>query len=912
MYIEKLIIENYKGFSTRFELDLNEGVNIIVGNNEAGKSTILEAINLALTGVLNGKYIKNHLSQYLFNKDVEQSYIESFSGRAAQEPPMITIEVYFHDGPALFNGNGNLLRSNSASGIRFRIEFDSEYQEMYDALVASENPKNIPIEYYKVSWKSFARSSVTGRVIEYKSALIDSTATKFHNGSDVYISRIVRNRLETEQKVQISQAYRKLKEGFAGEDSIKAINESLNEELDISDRELSISVDFATKDAWEFGLTTYVDSIPFHFIGKGEQCIIKTNLSLTADRAQNAGIILLEEPENHLSHSKLNQFIKSVTNSSEGKQILISTHESFVANKLGLSNLILLAGKNTTRLNELDAGTQDFFKKLPGYQTLRMILCKKVILVEGDSDELIVQRAYMDSHEGKLPIEDGIDVISVKLTFKRFLFIAQQLNIPAAVVTDNDKDYAKNIERKYAEFEDCPTIDIIADRDEELHTLEPQFVRANNDDLEKLRDLVGLNAVKYDTEKKISKKFTKMKTKWAFIIRIILTERFNGVMSNKLVIAAAGSGKTTFLVNQALEDSSKRVLITTYTENNGAEIRKKIFKAKKCIPSNITVQSWFSFLIQHGIKPHLGSLHDDLVEEDLKGLHFSMTSSSLKRTGGGRSYRVPEAQTKRYYLDSGLRVYSDKAAKMAVKIDVNCEGASVNRIAKLFDLICIDEIQDLAGYDLDYIKLLFATESEVLLVGDPRQVTYVTHHENRHNAYRDGRIKEFCENECGGGNGEVEVDETTLQDSHRNPQSICEVANKLYPGLSETNACECCDRNGQDEGHIGVYLVKPVDITAYLSLYPATILRWDVRKEVEPGYLVANMGESKGQTMDRVLIYPTEPIHLWITDHTNDLANGARAKFYVALTRARYSSAIVFDFKDGTDYPGFIKFQLAQ
>lgn len=46
---------------------------------------------------------------------------------------------------------------------------------------------------------------------------------------------------------------------------------------------------------------------------------------------------------------------------------------------------------------------------------------------------------------------------------------------------------------------------------------------------------------------------------------------------NKLVIAAAGSGKTTYLINNALSvPENENVLITTYTEANADEIRKKI------------------------------------------------------------------------------------------------------------------------------------------------------------------------------------------------------------------------------------------------------------------------------------------------------------------------------------------------
>ena len=149
---------------------------------------------------------------------------------------------------------------------------------------------------------------------------------------------------------------------------------------------------------------------------------------------------MLEEPENHLSHSKLNQLVYDIKTKCDDKQILISTHSSFVANKLGLESLILLHDKKTLRLKELSTETKNFFEKLSGYDTLRLLLCKKAILVEGDSDELIVQKAYMLNNKGKLPIENGIDVISVGTSFLRFLEIADKMNKKVAVVTDNDGD----------------------------------------------------------------------------------------------------------------------------------------------------------------------------------------------------------------------------------------------------------------------------------------------------------------------------------------------------------------------------------------------------------------------------------------------------------------------------------------
>jgi predicted ATP-dependent endonuclease of OLD family len=68
-----------------------------------------------------------------------------------------------------------------------------------------------------------------------------------------------------------------------------------------------------------------------------------------------------------------------------------------------------------------------------------MILAKRTILVEGPSDELIVQKAFKAKH-GTLPLEAGIEVISVySLAFKRFLEIARALTLDTRVVTDNDE-----------------------------------------------------------------------------------------------------------------------------------------------------------------------------------------------------------------------------------------------------------------------------------------------------------------------------------------------------------------------------------------------------------------------------------------------------------------------------------------
>ena len=513
MNIKKVYIENFKSF-LKLELDLNSGINILVGNNEAGKSTILEAIHLALTGLLNGKYLRNELTEYLFNVECIQEYLEN-----PEILPYILIEIFFEDGKyPLFEGNLNYEKKDKESGISFKIAFDEKHQNMYNELLKDkDNIKTLPIEYYEIYWSSFARDTITSRSIPIKSAFIDSSSNRFQNGSDVYLSRIIRENLDENDLVKISQAHRKMRDVFMEDESIQIINAKVKTYSTLTAKELALSVELVSKNAWESSLMTYFDDIPFHYIGKGEQCIIKTDLALSHKKSKESNLLLIEEPENHLSHTKLNALINKIKTGNQDKQIIISTHSSFVANKLGLEHLIFLHDKQTTRLNQLSSDTQKFFEKIAGYDTLRLILCKKAILVEGDSDELVIQKAYMLQNSGKLPIEDEIDVISVGVAFKRFLEIAEKINKEVIVVTDNDGDI-EAVNKKYENYSGVnlkPNIKICFDSTVETgdlkignkpynyNTLEPKILKSN--DLAKLNTIFGTSHATEDDLRKYMK-----------------------------------------------------------------------------------------------------------------------------------------------------------------------------------------------------------------------------------------------------------------------------------------------------------------------------------------------------------------------------------------------------------------------
>ena len=512
IYIRSLHIENYKCYEN-VDVEFNNSTNIIVGNNEAGKSTIIEALNLCLSGLVNGRYIKNELNEYFFNRDA----IEKYRQNTNAIPPHILIEVYLDttDSDELNKVFANLKGSRNSKkqdtfGIKLRIMLDENYSDEYAAFKQVNSNQNVPIEYYRIEWKSFADQEITSRSIPIKPNIIDSSGTKYKNGSDYYISKIISNRLDKSEQIALMQAFRELKESFKSGDNLTAINGKIAKDSAISGKNVSVSVNTTEMNAWENILMTYFDDIPFTQIGQGEQSIIKTNLALSNIREDICNVVLIEEPENHLAHTNLNSLLKTIEESNKDRQIIITTHSSFVANKLGLSNLIFLNKRKPYYFKVIDESTQMYFRKLAGFETLRVILSDRAILVEGPSDELIVQKAYMKKHNGHLPIQDNIDVISVKgIQAKRFLTLVGDLPIRIAVVTDNDGDYDNNITARYKGFTEKDNIEVFSNKDNNQPTLEPSFVACNDE--EKLTKFLN-----YNGGKAISDYMQTCKSEWAY------------------------------------------------------------------------------------------------------------------------------------------------------------------------------------------------------------------------------------------------------------------------------------------------------------------------------------------------------------------------------------------------------------
>lgn len=258
-------------------------------------------------------------------------------------------------------------------------------------------------------------------------------------------------------------------------------------------------------------------------------------------------------------------------------------------------------------------------------------------------------------------------------------------------------------------------------------------------------------------------------------------------MNNKVIIAAAGSGKTTHLIETALLLRNATILITTFTDENEKEIRTRFFERNGCIPSNVVIQTWFSFLLQHGVRPYQGYLYD----KNIVGLSLVNSQSAL---------RSQETNVERHYLTGDKKIYSDKIAKFACRCDERSNGAVISRLSKIYTHIFIDEVQDLAGYDLEFLDKLFLSPLEILLVGDPRQRTFSTNSSAKHKQFRRSNILDYFKSRKMKFN--LDIDSQSLNVNHRCVSEICDFSNKLYPDMIATTS----DNTSEIE-HKGVYFL---------------------------------------------------------------------------------------------------------
>ena len=338
--------------------------------------------------------------------------------------------------------------------------------------------------------------------------------------------------------------------------------------------------------------------------------------------------------------------------------------------------------------------------------------------------------------------------------------------------------------------------------------------------------------------------------------------------NNEFYLASAGAGKTTMVAKYAVSNPLQKILLTTYTHENTALLQKTISGLYGIQPNNVTIMSWFSFLLTECVRPYQNFIYD---KKRIENLHFiPFVSAKYKR----------RKDVRQFYLSNDTHIYSDKMSDFACQCNTISKGLIIKRLEQLIDVFILDEAQDISGWDLDFIGLLLKSKIKVIMVGDVRQKTYSTSKSIKNKAFSDNIYLWFTHLEKEN-YGTIKL----LNQSYRCIQPICDFADTLFPILPKTQSL-----NKNENEHSGIFTLLPSELHRYYALYKPQILVHDKRAASKVfGLPINNFGAVKGQTYDRVIIVPTQPIEKYLCNGNIAEVESGKEKLYVAITRARYS-----------------------
>lgn len=324
-------------------------------------------------------------------------------------------------------------------------------------------------------------------------------------------------------------------------------------------------------------------------------------------------------------------------------------------------------------------------------------------------------------------------------------------------------------------------------------------------------------------------------------------------MDRRLILAVAGSGKTTYLIK--LINLEKSFLIVTYTENNLYNIRRRIINKFGYMPNNITIMTYFKFLIHVCYRPFLKD------EIKAKGITWNIPENYTRYMKG-----------KLYYMTKNGFLYYNRLSKLC---QTYCAKDIKERIEKFYDCYMFDEIQDLGGHDFDFIQNILPTNIDCILVGDFYQHTFETSNDGN---IATGLYKDYTKYKKKWSKTRIEIDEKTLSNSYRCSPTICNFVSqhlgiKIASHRHDNSAIHII--NKQDEAD------KLFRDDSKVKLFYKEAQKYPCISE--------NWGNSKGldSFQNICIVLNKTTLKAFNENKLNQLPQSTLNKFYVACTRAK-------------------------
>ncbi|MFK4784848.1 ATP-dependent nuclease [Fusobacterium sp. MFO224] len=430
MYLSKLELNNFRKFK-KLEVPFKDGLNVIIGENDSGKTAIIDSIRILLG-------TQSHEFYYIEEKDFNNPNLEleiecTFKFRTDDKVGRFVEWI-------TFEGKQPILKVRLIASLNnFRIKkeikagekgLDSRF-DLYDELRTTYLK---PLRDASNELIAKKRSRLSQILKNHKLFLGKEKEHIFIEKMKTF-NKEINDYFSTENEgEEIIQALKKNLDGFLGKEK----KEDYKTKINISEENLS-SI-----------LTSLNLTLSENKVGLGtlNQLYIALELLLfESERDLSLNLCLIEEIEAHLHPQAQLRTIKHLQNKFKtGNQIILTTHSTVLGSSIKLENLILCKnnavypmGKSYTELADEDYKFLEIFLDVT---KSNLFFAKGVIFVEGDAENVLIPT--IAEIIGKPLYAHGVSVVNIGGTaFMRYskIFLRkgeEKLDIPVAIITDLD------------------------------------------------------------------------------------------------------------------------------------------------------------------------------------------------------------------------------------------------------------------------------------------------------------------------------------------------------------------------------------------------------------------------------------------------------------------------------------------
>ena len=449
MYLSILKLWNFRKYCAGEDgapglvVHFHEGVNVLIGENDSGKTAIIDAIRYILK-TQSGEFIQ--FDDKDFYQDTNGNRTDAFSiecvfdGLNEQDAGLFWEWLSWNEDKTRYllkvwlqvKRKDNVITPSFSAGIDGQTErMDSEARDL------------LKVVYFKP-----LRDALTEMTHGYKSRLaqILGAHEQFKTHKDAQGNN-TKHKLETNYENLKKEIEDYFRSGGAGESITGEINQFLKNHFLLKGDPRNAQIKLTGGEITEIlRLLDLIMEGNKSGLGTLNLLCIAAEMLLFNNQKKGLKLALVEELEAHLHPQYQLRLVEYISSHHKNEQFILTTHSITLASKIKLANLIVLMGNEAFPMSSeytmMTPADYNFLERFLDATKSNLFFAKGLIMVEGDAENLLIPA--IAQLIGRNLHEYGVSVVNIGSTaYKRYVNIfkrkdGKSFGMPIAVVSDLD------------------------------------------------------------------------------------------------------------------------------------------------------------------------------------------------------------------------------------------------------------------------------------------------------------------------------------------------------------------------------------------------------------------------------------------------------------------------------------------